>query len=154
MKSAVSLLMALLLAFMMGQSAVAFDDGIASDDEFWYDELSGAWRSEEGPEVYILLLYPGDAYRMHYYDEAEGITYMAEGRRTMDGDTMYVTDIRLGNLDADGNYTEVGTWEQKIYKYELDLSGDMAALTLYDDEIGEAIVLYPFNMDAPDEGPD
>ena len=150
MKSMAVLLLMVLFIVSAGVRGVAAVD----DDEFWYDELSGAWRSEEGPEMYILLLYPGDAYRMHYYDEAEGVTYMAEGRRTMDGDTMYVTDIRLGNLDADGNYTEVGTWEQKIYKYELDLSGDMAALTLYDDEIGEAIVLYPFNMDAPDEGPD
>jgi len=153
MKSAVSLLMALLLAFMMGQSAVAFDDGIASDDEFWYDELSGAWRSEEGPEVYILLLYPGDAFRFHYYSDADGTTQMAEGTRVMDGDTMRVTDIRLGYLDADGNYTETGAEELKILRYELDLSGDVAVLTLYD-ETGEAIVLYPFNMDAPDEGPD
>ena len=158
MKSAATLLMALLLVFMVAQSAAAVDDGITSEDELWYDELSGAWRSEEGADgeytgVYILLLYPGDAFRLHYYSEADGTTNMAEGTRTMDGDTMRVTDIRLGSLDADGNYTETGTEELKILRYELDLSGDTAVLTLFD-ETGEPLVLYAFDMDTPDEGDD
>jgi len=157
MKSAATLLMALLFAFTMVQSAVAIDYVIESEDEPWYDELSGAWRSEEGvfgnAGVFILLLYPGDAFRLHFYSEADGTTQMAEGTRTMDGDTMRVTDIRLGSLDADGNYTETGTEELKILRYELDLSGDTAALTLFD-ETGEPLVLYAFDMDAPDEGDD
>ena len=149
MRSAVVLLlMALLIVSTGAWGVTAAEDDIF--DELWYDELSGAWRSEEGAEVYILLLYPGNAFRMHYYDQAEGITQMAEGMRTMDGDTMRVTDIRLGSLDANGNYTETGTEELKIIRYELDLSGDTAALTLFD-ESGESIVLYPFNMDGPEE---
>ena len=153
MKSAAVLLLMVLVIVSAGVRGVA----AVNDDELWYDELSGAWQSEEGADedtgVYILLLYPGDAYRMHYYVEAEGITQMAEGTRVMEGDTMRVTDIRLGYLDADGNYTETGTLELMTFTYELDLSGDTAALKLYD-ENGNALVLYPFNMDGPEEGDD
>ena len=151
MKSMAAFLLSVVLLII---SLGAWGVTVVDDDEMWYDELSGAWRSEEGAEVYILLLYPGNAYRFHYYSEADGITQMAEGTRAMDGEFMIVTDIRLGVLDADGHYTETGSLEEMTLKYELDLSGDIAALTLHD-EFGETFVLYPFSMDGPpDEGPD
>jgi hypothetical protein len=75
---------------------------------------------------------------------------MAEGTRAMDNDTMRVTEIRLGNLDADGSYTETGALELMIFKYELDLSGDTAVLTLYNED-GSSREFYPFDMDSPEE---
>lgn len=118
------------------------------DARYDYDELAGAWQTAEDEEAFIiLLLYPDDAFRLYQYQEDGDQTFMLEGVRLVEGDEITVSDIRLGVLDAKGNYTQTGEMDTMCYKLSLDFD-DTRALTLTNEE-GGAMILYPVDLDSP-----
>lgn len=128
-----------------GFYAYAEAEGDARHD---YDALAGAWRTAEDDEVSItLLLYPDDAFRLYQYQEDENETFMLEGVRFVEGDVITVSDIRLGVLDAEGNYTQIGEKDTVCFKFSLGLGG-APSLALTDQE-GDTVILYPVDLDSP-----
>jgi len=123
--------------------------GVAMAEE--HDELSGAWRTGDDSEIeMVLLLYPGFAFRLHEIDSRENTTQLLEGTRSIEGDSIIVTDIRLGRLDADGNYELIGEAENdEVYSFVLDTEGYEATLTLTDAQ-ERTMILYAFDMSAPE----
>ena len=137
------MLTALLLALVLCVGAAMAQEG--------YDALSGAWRTgEEAEGEEVLLLYPGSAFRLHQYNAEDNETLLLEGTRAVDGNTIVVSDIRLGALDAEGNYVPIENMERDIrYNFTLETEGDVPALTLTD-EHGMTMVFYAFDMDSPE----
>ena len=136
-------LTALLLSLVLCAGAAMAQEG--------YDALSGAWRTgEEAEGEQVLLLYPGSAFRLHQYDAEDNQTWLVEGTRAVDGNTIVVSDIRLGSLDAEGNYVLHGNMEQDMrYTFTLETEGDVPALALTDEQ-GITTVFYAFDMDSPE----
>ena len=116
-----------------------------------YDELSGAWRTgEDADSEAVLLLYPGYAFRMHEINAQDGTTQMLEGTRGIEGESIIVTDVRLGRLDYDGNYELIEYADDDVvYTFALDTDGVEPTLTLTDAQ-GRILVLYAFDMDSPE----
>lgn len=118
------------------------------DAPYESSELSGAWQTlEEDGSFITLLLYPGDAFRLSQYNIEDEETLMLEGTRTIQGNTIVVSDIRLGKLDAGGNYSQTGESDAMRFQFSLDLGGT-TTLTLISEQ-GDAIDLYPVDLDAP-----
>jgi len=114
------------------------------------DNLTGAWRTadDDDDEIFTtLLLYPADAFRLYQYHQNTEETFMLEGIRAAEGDVIIVSDIRLGILDAEGGYTSVGEKDIERFIFSLDL-GDAQMLTIINEQ-GDAISLYPVDLDGP-----
>ena len=112
-------------------------------------ELAGAWQTAEDDGHFVtLLLYPADAFRLYRYHEEDDLIVMLEGVREVEGDAIIVSDVRLGILDADGVYTLIEERDALRFTFSLDLGG-APALTLINEE-GDAITLYPADLDSPE----
>ena len=113
-----------------------------------YDGLTGAWRTSEDDGVLItLLLYPNNAFRLYQYRKDEDETFMLEGVRIVEGDVIIVSDIRLGVLDTEGNYAQIGEKDTERFIFSLDF-GDVPMLTLINEQ-GDTTTLYPVDLDGP-----
>ena len=110
-------------------------------------ELAGAWRTAEDDEGFsTLILYPDDAFRLYRYHKEDDVTFMLEGVRVVAGNTIIVSDVRLGILESDGVYAQTG--EQDISRYVFSLVfDDSPALTLTDEK-GDTITLFPADLDS------
>ena len=91
-----------------------------------YDaQLSGSWITAADAEFpTTLMLYPGDAFRLHVYNPDKGITALLEGTRVESGNTLTVSNIRIGMLDEDGVYQETSEGEGKVLRYTFTLVED------------------------------
>ena len=121
-----------------------------ADPGFTVDALSGAWKTADDSAVSAtLLLYPGDAFRLYQYNADENVTYLIEGVRAVKGSAINVSQIQVGKLDADGVYTKLEEGAALSFTFSLKQGGE-PALSLINEE-GKAIVLYPFDPDAPED---
>ena len=112
------------------------------------DELAGAWRTPEEETVIItLLLYPEDAFRLYQYDQDAGVTHMLEGVCIVEDGIITVSEVRLGILDAAGEYTQTDEMETVSYLYTI-VPSDPPMLALMFDEM-ETYFLYPYDPDGP-----
>ena len=112
------------------------------------DELAGAWRTPEEETVIItLLLYPEDAFRLYQYDPDAKVTHMLEGVCIVEDGTITVSEVRLGILDAAGEYTQTDEMETVSYLYTI-VPSDPPMLALMFDEM-ETYFLYPYDPDGP-----
>jgi hypothetical protein len=143
MKKSVSFILALLI-LCVGVTTYA------EDAMYEYDDLSGSWRTVEGDEGFTtLLLYPEDAFRLYEYHINEEETFTLEGVRVVEDDEIIVSDVRLGKLDSDGNFTVIEEKDSVRFMFSLEFVDETAELTLTDEQ-GNTIILYPFDMDSPE----
>ena len=109
-------------------------------------QLSGSWITAADAQFpTTLMLYPDDAFRLHVYNPDKGITALLEGTRVESGNTVTVTNIRIGKLDEDGVYQETNEGEGKVLRYTFTLVED-DTLTLTDSN-GVKTVFYHAEWD-------
>lgn len=113
-----------------------------------YAELAGAWQTAEDDEGFItLLLYPEDAFRLYQYNASEDETFMLEGIYVVKDNVIIVSEIRLGMLDAEGRYTQIG--EKEIARFIFSLDHSHAPMLTLTNEQEETITFHPVDIDAP-----